>query len=115
VVEAVVRETKRVIVVASRENASFYKLLGLGEVRVVGNPSETLKELEGLKFNRDVGIILVEESIMQALKVDHMSFNEKGLTPLVTVIPNVKDYLTRDPNMYYRKFVLKVTGYEVST
>lgn len=108
------RESRRVIVIASKERIYFYKLLGLGEIYAVSSPSEALKLLEEYRAERDVGVILVEESIMQALGVDYMTLNERGLTPLVTVIPDTREALTRNPNLYYRRLVLRVIGYEVS-
>jgi len=110
-----VRESKRIIVITNNERASFYRLLGLSEIHVVSSPSEALKLLEEYRAKRDVGIILVEESIAQALGIDYMTYNEKGLTPLVTIIPDTKEALMRNPNLYYRRLVLRVVGYEVSS
>jgi len=109
-----VRESRRIIVIANKERTYFYKLLGLSEIYAVSSPSEALKLLEEYKAERDTGIILIEESIMQALGVDYMTLNERGLTPLVTVIPDTREALTRNPNLYYRRLVLRVVGYEVS-
>jgi len=109
-----VRESRRIIVIADKERVYFYRLLGLSEIHAVSSSSEALKLLEEYKAKRDVGVILVEESIMQALGVDYMTLNERGLTPLVTVIPDTREALTRNPNLYYRRLVLRVIGYEVS-
>jgi vacuolar-type H+-ATPase subunit F/Vma7 len=114
VVETLVKESRRVIVIADKERTYFYRLLGFSEIHSVSGPSEALKLIEEYKAMRDVSVILVEESIMQALGLDYMTLNEKGLTPLVTIIPDTKEALTRNPNLYYRRLVLRVVGYEVS-
>ncbi len=108
-------ESKRLVVVtSSREKAGFYRLLGLSEVYTASSPSEALRLVRELKSRRDVGLILVEESITRSLGVDFTELNEKGLTPHVVIIPDTRDALTRDPNLYYKRFVLRVIGYEVS-
>jgi len=51
---------------------------------------------------------------MHELGLDHMSLNDKGLTPLITTIPDTKEFLTRNPSLYYKKHALRIIGYEVS-
>jgi vacuolar-type H+-ATPase subunit F/Vma7 len=110
----VVTESKRVVVVANRESASFYRVLGFSEVYVVDKPEEAYNLIVDFKSRRDVGLILVEESIMRKLGLDHMNLNERGLTSLVTVIPDTKEFLAQNPTLYYRKYAQRVIGYEVS-
>jgi vacuolar-type H+-ATPase subunit F/Vma7 len=114
VVKALVNESRRAVVIASRETAGFYRILGFSEVYGVDKPEEAYKLIVDLKSRRDIGLILVEESIMRKLGLDHMSLNERGLTPLVTVIPDTKEFLTQNPSLYYRKYAQRVIGYEVS-
>lgn len=109
-----VTESKRVVVVANRESAGFYRILGFSEVYVVDKPEEAYNLIVDFKSRRDVGLILVEESIMRKLGLDHMNLNERGLTPLVTVIPDTKEFLAQNPTLYYRKYAQRVIGYEVS-
>ncbi|MEM0051177.1 MAG: V-type ATP synthase subunit F [Sulfolobales archaeon] len=112
-VEALVKEVKRVVVIASAESVNFYRLLGFKEVYTVDDVGKVLNILKEVKSRKDVGVVMIEESIAQALKLDHMILNEKGLTPLITVIPNSKELLSRNPALYYRRFSSKVIGYEV--
>jgi vacuolar-type H+-ATPase subunit F/Vma7 len=113
VVKTLVKEVKKVVILASSESVNFYKLLGFKEVYTVDNVGEVTNILKELKNRKDVGVILIEESITRNLKLDHMIVNEKGLTPLITVIPNTKEFLSRDPSVYYRRFASKIIGYEL--
>jgi vacuolar-type H+-ATPase subunit F/Vma7 len=107
-------ESKRVVVIASKDNAHFYRLLGFSEIYGVATSSEALSLLRDLKSRRDVGVVLVEESITRSLGLDFADLNEKGLTPHIVIVPDTREALARDPNLYYRRLVLRVIGYEVS-
>lgn len=108
-----VKEVKKVLVIASAESVNFYKLLGFQEVYTVSNVSEVFNILKEVKSRKDVGVVMIEESIAQTLKLDHMMVNEKGTTPLITVIPDSKEFLSRNPALYYRRFASRIIGYEV--
>jgi len=109
-----VNELKKAVVIANKETASFYKLLGFSIVHGVSDPSEALKLITEYKSRMDVGVVVIEESIMHKLGLDHMSLNDKALTPLITTIPDTREFLTRNPSLYYKKHALKIIGYEVS-
>jgi vacuolar-type H+-ATPase subunit F/Vma7 len=114
VVKALVNELKKTVVIANKETASFYKLLGFSIVHGVSSPGEALRLINEYKSMADVGVVMIEESLMHELGLDHMSLNDKGLTPLITTIPDTKEFLTRNPSLYYKKHALRIIGYEVS-
>jgi vacuolar-type H+-ATPase subunit F/Vma7 len=105
-------ESRRVVVVSSREHEFFYKLLGLKDVVVAGR--EGLGELVNkLKKEKDVAVILIEESLAREAGLDVFSLNEKGFSPLVTIVPDSKVSLESDPKAYYLKFASQIIGYEL--
>ena len=105
-------ESRRVVVISSREHEFFYKLLGLKNV-VVAERGELGGLVSKLKKEKDVAVILIEESLAREAGLDVFSLNEKGFGPLVTVIPDSKASLESDPKAYYLKFASQIIGYEL--
>lgn len=105
--------TPRGLVVLTRlERAPFYRLLGFQNVIPVDKDNLALKIRE-LKTQRDLAAILVEESIAKEANIDVLSLNDKGLGPVITIIPDAKLFLEADPRNYYAKFVSRIIGYQL--
>ncbi|WP_440059557.1 V-type ATP synthase subunit F [Thermogladius sp. 4427co] len=106
------QEVRKVIILASRDKAPFYSLLGFQNVIVVDKNTVLQKILE-LKNRRDLAAILVEASIAREAGLDILGLNEKGLGPVVSMIPDDKHSISGDPKGYYIKFVSRIIGYVI--
>ena len=105
-------ESRKVVVLASRERASFYRLLGFDRVVEVGK-EELAQYIRELKGDKNLAAVLVEESLAREAGIELFDLNEKGFGPVVTFLPDKEPSFKSDPRIYYSKFIARVIGYQL--
>ncbi|MEM3926481.1 MAG: V-type ATP synthase subunit F [Desulfurococcaceae archaeon] len=107
-------ERTKVFVIAKRDTIPFYKILGINDIIVIENKENTLNKLKELIEREDTAVVFVEESLLPE-NHDFSLLNRKGLYPPVVIIPDSHGNISKDPLTYYKKFAIKLLGYEVET
>ncbi|MGC8982951.1 MAG: V-type ATP synthase subunit F [Desulfurococcaceae archaeon] len=105
-------EPRRVVVLASREKAPFYRLLGFDRVVEIGK-GELAQYIKELKSDKSLAAVLVEESLAREAGIELFELNEKGFGPLITYLPDREPFFKSDPRAYYSKFIARVIGYQL--
>jgi vacuolar-type H+-ATPase subunit F/Vma7 len=101
----------KVVAVVSKELAPLMKVLSIADVYVAEAFQEAERLVADLFKRGDVGVILVERSLLEKIKLPEDV--EKVLWPIVVEFPDRPSDLNLRPELYYRGLIRRFIGYEI--
>lgn len=101
----------KVVAVVSRELVPLMKVLSIAEVYSVEGSQELTRLIEDLARRGDVGVILVQRSLLGRVKLPEEM--REALWPIVVEFPDRLADLSLSPELFYRELVRKFIGYEI--
>lgn len=104
-------ERLRVVAIVSRELAPLMKVLAIADVYGIDEAQELARLIGDLSRRSDVGVILVQRSLMERLKLPEEL--KEALWPIVVELPDRPADLKLSPEFFYKELVRKFIGYEI--
>lgn len=102
----------RIAAVVKKELTPLIKILGINNIFVVEDRNEVLEALNRLIKDRDVGVIVVQKSLVRDIEMASYT-QDIGLYPSIVVIPDTPEELAETPRTFYRDIIRRFIGYEV--
>lgn len=105
-------DRSKVSAIVKRELGPLMKILGIDSVFIVENQNEVLDTLAKLIGNRELGVIIVQRSLIKDIDLTTYLQNTQ-IYPSIIAIPDTLDDLFESPKAFYRDIIRRFIGYEV--
>lgn len=102
----------KVAAIVKRELDPLMKILGIDSVFVIENQNEVLDVLVKLIENRDLGVIIIQKSLVKGVDLT-VYLQDIQIYPSIITIPDTPDDLFESPKTFYRDIIRRFIGYEV--
>lgn len=102
----------KVAAIVKKELSPLMKILGIDDIFTVENQNEVLDILIKLIGNRDLGVIIIQRSLIKGIDLTTYLQNIQ-IYPSIIVIPDTPDDLSESPKTFYRDIIRRFIGYEV--
>lgn len=101
--------TRKIIAIVKPELVAFVKLLGISEVYEAMDSNKALEILENNLKRNDVGIIVVQKSLVNRISEDVQG----RVYPIILFLPDTPLDISKSSIEEYRKLVKRIIGYEI--
>ncbi len=102
----------KIAAIVRRELAPLMKILGIDAIFIIENQSEILNALTKLIEDRDLGVIIVQRSLVKGIDLTTYLQNIH-IYPSIIAIPDTLDDILESPKAFYRDIIRRFIGYEV--
>ncbi len=102
----------KVAAIVRKELGPLMKILGIDNVFVIENQNEVLNILAKLIENRDLGVIIIQRSLIKDIDLT-TQLQDIQIYPSIITIPDTPDDLFEHPKTFYRNIIRRFIGYEV--